>query len=828
MLSRLKISHKLLWINFVSILTVLLLTSVIKIYENFQTSTLNLKQRIESQGKLVANNSLAAVMFADWDEVKVILSSLDDDKAIILASIVTDTEMTSVDLDNIAKQTSEHWYHPYFYTPKTTSISLPVLNGNQQLAVVNIRYRDNELQEAICSSLSSSVALLLFALTMGVFLSLRMQTSITKPLHKLSETTRKVSQTKNYSLRGLHYYPDEIGSLTNDFNAMLEIIEQRDQHLEQEVLTRTSQLNRNYEELKIQIQKREQTEKANRDIQKRFEQAFLNAPIGMALVNAELDLIQYNSILADLLDIEAKRNTNLTTLISDFEASKIGPDFARLASNHIDRFEKEFSIEGSDKQLKHLIASFSSVNDDQDTFQYAVLQMQDITEAKKLAQKLHYQANHDSLTGLANRRVIKDTLTKFLDPLNSRDTHTLCILDLDQFKIVNDTCGHAAGDEMLCQLARLIEESVRDGDIVARLGGDEFALLLQKCDRTEAELITENIRAAIEHWEFNWQAQTFRVGVSIGAILMDGSCKDPVLLMQQADSACFLAKDMGRNRVYILKGGIDSEIDQRRGEMRWVQRIHEATEKNHFALFAQPVTPINALRTDARCEILVRMRDVNNEGEYIPPGAFLPAAERYGISSKIDRWVISNLIEALQDNTTLNKSYANYWVNLSGCSLSDPSFISFLEETMSNSKLRKGLINFEITETVVMKNAKEFGEVMSRLKSLGCEFALDDFGSGASSFGYLKHLPVDYLKIDGMFVRDILHDEIDLIFVKSIIDIAKVMGLKTVAEFVESEAIFDKLKEIGTDYGQGYALGYPEPLLLDEVEKSTRTVRSIY
>ncbi|MFV0278951.1 MAG: putative bifunctional diguanylate cyclase/phosphodiesterase, partial [Parahaliea sp.] len=376
----------------------------------------------------------------------------------------------------------------------------------------------------------------------------------------------------------------------------------------------------------------------------------------------------------------------------------------------------------------------------------------------------------------------------------------------DQFKIVNDTCGHAAGDELLQMVADLLTGIVGEANLVTRLGGDEFAVLLRNCDIRSARILAERMREHIARLEFHWEERLFRIGASVGGIMIDHETADVSWLMKQADAACYTAKDGGRNRVHIFEGE-DLATQRRQGEIRWAQRLQEALENDEFVLFSQPILPLKKACGHARYEVLLRLQHRSNNS-LITPDVFLPAAERYGLSKKIDRWVVSNLVSRLKAGV-LEANHSHYWVNLSGISLSDASFMDFLEQTIARASLPRGCVNFEITETAVISNLEAMTRYMQRMNDLGCAFALDDFGTGVSSFGYLKNLPVEFLKIDGMFVRDILDDPVDQIFVKSVIDIAQVMGIQTIAEFVESHAIAQRLAELGADYGQGYALGRP-------------------
>jgi len=444
--------------------------------------------------------------------------------------------------------------------------------------------------------------------------------------------------------------------------------------------------------------------------------------------------------------------------------------------------------------------------------------LQDVTDyeiatqaVEEAASELNYQATHDELTGLGNRRVFERALEKAnKNCVGNGQAFALCIIDLDQFKVVNDTCGHAAGDTLLQQVASLLGELIDNENLVIRLGGDEFAVILYDIKLKGAASIAESIREAIDEFIFKWDDQIFRIGASIGVVSVTEKVADTSIIMRSADSACFAAKEAGRNFVYAVESG-DESIVNRQEQMSWVQRIHAAIDNDDFILYAQP---IKSLTDDNQVwvEVLLRMRN-REKGTLIPPGAFLPAAERYDLSTKVDMWVVRQLIKTLKTYGYLFEEKRRYWVNLSARSIGDPKFIGFLEQEIKDSALEPGTLNFEITETAVIRNTSEAVKVMKRFKDLGCRFALDDFGGGVTSFGYLKTLPVDWIKIDGMFVRHIIDDEVDRLFVKSIIDIAQVMNIKCVAEFVESEELCEKLKEMGADFGQGFALGKPAELL---------------
>ena len=442
----------------------------------------------------------------------------------------------------------------------------------------------------------------------------------------------------------------------------------------------------------------------------------------------------------------------------------------------------------------------------------AVLVFQDVTETLTLARELSHQATHDALTGAPNRREFERRLGELLEHgPHDGPGHAVCYLDLDQFKVVNDTCGHVAGDELLCQVTQLMRRMLRAGDLLARLGGDEFGLILQACPLDHAVRIAEKIREAIADLRFAWEGKQFAIGVSIGLLMVPGRGQDLGALLAAADAACYAAKEGGRNRVHVLQPD-DRQVEQQRGQMQWVTRLTAALQADRLRLYVQPVLPLQPGHAAARThyEVLVRLEE---DGQIIPPGAFLPAAERYGLMPRIDQWVIDNTLSWLGDRLRKRGGVDGvYAINLSGASLSDERFRQSLRQTLQQLALPPGLLCFEITETAAVANLSKVVQFIEEVKALGCLFALDDFGSGLSSFAYLKNLPVDFLKIDGSFVKDIADDPMDLAMVQAIHAIGHVMGLKTIAEYVASEAIAQKLRDIGVDYGQGYHLGMPRPL----------------
>ena len=438
----------------------------------------------------------------------------------------------------------------------------------------------------------------------------------------------------------------------------------------------------------------------------------------------------------------------------------------------------------------------------------AVLVFRNITHIRNLSKKMEFQATHDSLTGLINRHEFEQQLKLAVN--SARDDnkqHAICYLDLDQFKIVNDTCGHLAGDQLLKEIAAIMPQNMRASDCLARLGGDEFGVLMFDCPVKQAEKVAENLRATIRDFTFSWDKKTFDIGVSIGLVPIrkdSGSVQD---VLRRSDSACYIAKDLGRNRVHIYTPD-DIEISRRHGELQWVTRIKKALEQNQFQLALQAVEPIIDKNASTHYEILLRMADDN--GDIIPPMSFIPAAERYDMMPALDKWVISTTFQIIREQQEKETNGHVYNINLSGQTLCNTDIQEFIRSELDKYSIDARRICFEITETAVIANLSLAIDFISKMKEMGCMFALDDFGSGLSSFAYLKKLPVDFLKIDGEFVRDITDDPMDRAIVSAINDIGHEIGLITVAEYVENDDILKLLKELGVDYAQGYGVDKPK------------------
>lgn len=442
----------------------------------------------------------------------------------------------------------------------------------------------------------------------------------------------------------------------------------------------------------------------------------------------------------------------------------------------------------------------------------ALLQ-QEIAEKDRVQRSLMHQASHDALTMLVNRTEFENRLQKIVsERRRSRRPHAVCCMDLDQFKLVNDTCGHGAGDELLRRLSGMMATQIRTGDVLARLGGDEFGILLLDAGLNESMQLVERLRDLIENFTFLWNRRQFKVTASFGVAIITDNYDSVTDVLRDADTACFLAKDRGRNCVHVHVQD-DATVSERRQQMAWINRLDAAIGDGRMLLARQPIVH-SAGQGVPHWEILLRLRD--EDGDIVTPGFFLPAAERFGMMPRLDRFVVERVTDFLLADV---KGVDCYAINLSGASLGDERLIAFLHERVKQCP-NPARLCFEITETSAISNLTQVREIIGELRSLGCQFSLDDFGTGMASFDYLRSLPVDFLKIDGSFIKDIADNPISLAMVRAVNDIAHLMGMRTVAEFVENHAIATVLRGIGIDYLQGYAYGRPRFFMPgDDVEQ---------
>ena len=473
-----------------------------------------------------------------------------------------------------------------------------------------------------------------------------------------------------------------------------------------------------------------------------------------------------------------------------------------LANNTvlISRTGQEFGIEDSAAPIRNEQGELLGV----------VLVFHDVTEQRRISGEISYRATHDALTDLVNRSEFEARLRRILAHCHEDNSqHTVLFIDLDQFKIVNDTCGHTIGDQLLQQVAKLFGQTVRDRDTLARLGGDEFGVILEHCTAEQAQRVAQQICERMDEFRFVHDEHRFRIGTSIGLVPVDQRWSTTAAVIQAADSACYAAKEAGRNRVHTWFD-TDQAMQARHDEMQWASRLEQAIDENRFVLYAQRLESLTLGTEGAYAEVLLRM--LAPDGSLVQPGAFLPAAERFHLASRIDHWVLRHTIEALSslgDLTAVN----TLCINLSGQSIGDRAFHRQAMEILTQAGLAIcQRLCLELTETAAVTNMADAVVFIAQAHALGIRIALDDFGAGASSFGYLKNLSVDLIKIDGQVIRNITQDPLNDVTVRCFTDVARVVGIKTVAEFVDSPETLARILEIGVDFAQGYLLHRPEPL----------------
>jgi diguanylate cyclase (GGDEF)-like protein/PAS domain S-box-containing protein len=443
--------------------------------------------------------------------------------------------------------------------------------------------------------------------------------------------------------------------------------------------------------------------------------------------------------------------------------------------------------------------------------QGVAVMLHDVSELRGLTQQMSYQASHDALTGLVNRREFERRLGESLEIARAgRQGHVMCYMDLDRFKAVNDTSGHLAGDNMLREVAALIREAVRDSDTVARLGGDEFGVLLVGCPLDKARQIADDIWRAIAEYRFVWKDRIFSVGVSIGIVEITGESNSLEEIMSAADSACYVAKKQGDGHVHVYSSH-DEAVARSRGEIHWLQRLQAALRDGFFELYVQPIEPARpgAVSSGPAMEVFVRLHD---EGQAISPADFFPAAERYRLMSMIDRWVLGSALAAIAAGAIRLPPGRSLSLNISGQTLADPAFLEFVVEELDRTGVAPSQICFEVAETSVIGNLEHARRFVEVLHGMGCRFALDDFGTDLGGFANLKSLPLDYLKIDGSFMRDLGRDTVNQAMVSAVVNMARTLNFRLVAEQVEDVAALEAARAMGIDFVQGHAIGRPRPL----------------
>lgn len=541
--------------------------------------------------------------------------------------------------------------------------------------------------------------------------------------------------------------------------------------------------------------------------ERKFRDTFEQAGMGMAQMHLDGTLIAVNYSLCGLLGYNADDLVG-QPLIKFLHPEQDLEQLQRLLKGEADPQTEDYQLLNRSGVPLWCKISISKIKTEWDGRRHMILEVMDVTEARNLMNMLHYQARHDALTGVINRYEFEEQLAMLLNNAhNFGDAHALALIDLDQFKVINDTAGHLVGDEVLQETARLLQGELRRTDILARLGGDEFGVVLIDCDEAIAGEVTEKLRKVIEGYVFRWGDSELHLGASIGWVPINDASIDAKELLKAADTACYMAKDYGRNQV-VRYSPESHDLQSRHSEMKALSEIHAALKSDRMTLYAQEIRSLS-VGEKPHCEVLVRMLDL--DGNAVLPAAFLPAAEHYNIAPDIDRWVIQATLATLEKYPQQLAHLGLCHINLSGQSIGRDDFLSFLEQALDESSIDPSKLCFEITETAAISNLIEARQFFHRLGQRGCVFALDDFGSGLSSFGYLTNLPVDIVKIDGTFVRDVLDNQIHRTIIKSISEIGALMGKNTVAEFVETDAIRDCMAELGINWVQGYGIHSPCP-----------------
>ncbi|HED40715.1 MAG TPA: EAL domain-containing protein [Chromatiales bacterium] len=797
MLRNLSIRKKLIAIILIATSTVMTIGFSVIIYNDINDFKLDVSNNSVINARLVGDESVSPLAFSDPEGAREILQRFNAIPSVINARIYdhNDNIFASYDRDEQLPlpQTPLVKTALVEYEGKWLHVHQPITYRDELYGYIYLRVSTQALDKKINTYLLTIFYIMLGLIAFSYYLASRLQHIISGPIIKLTEATRKIAQDDNYTFRAEKQSNDEIGVLYDDFNNMIDKISQRKQ----------------------------ERDKALRELFEEKERAQVTLEsIGDAVITTDIHgKIDYINAVAENLtgwsheEAAGQQVEHVFRIINEITREKSVNPVERCINegrivelaNHtvlICKDGSEIAIEDSAAPIRNQAGELIGV----------VMVFHDVTESRKLSQQLIYQARHDALTGLINRREFEERLEHAIEQarVNHYD-HALLYMDLDQFKVVNDTCGHAAGDELLRQITSLLQSQMRKHDTLARLGGDEFAVLLEYCGSDEANNVAESLCEAVESYRFTWEGNSFVVGVSIGLVPINKNSGSLGVVMSIADSACYAAKEAGRNRIHSYVED-DTTVAQRHGEMRWVSRITQGLEENNFTLYRQDILSIGKHTTDGdHYEVLIRMKD--GEGALAMPNSFLPAAERYNLMPKLDRWVIRTIFEWLSNATDELEALAMCSINLSGHSVGDDKFLQYTINLFEKYNIPPGKICFEITETATIVNLTSATRFIRALKKKGCRFALDDFGSGMSSFLYLKNLPVDFLKIDGGFVKDITHDPMDLALVRSINDIGHVVGMKTIAEFVESEDVLRKLKVLGVDYAQGYHFGQPRELI---------------
>ncbi|HET7370001.1 MAG TPA: EAL domain-containing protein [Gammaproteobacteria bacterium] len=560
--------------------------------------------------------------------------------------------------------------------------------------------------------------------------------------------------------------------------------------------------------LKRQVRVRTRALKSSEE---QFRATFENAGVGMAWVTPDLRCQQANASLARMLGIslDSLKQKSLRHILNREDVHHLFDESRRLIDGQADSFSVQCGFTNFEGQAGWANVVVTIMREVDGTPGGFIVVVENRSETQRLAAQLDYQGRHDVLTGLQNRHALSKKLYPLMRPGAVTREHALCFLDIDQFKVINGTCGHDAGDAFLLKVASEMHRAVGHEGILARLGGDKFGLLVENCATEKALDFAHAMRDSVSRTEFDWNGHFFRRGASVGVVPFNNQSELPEGVLAAADIACTVAKDKGGNQIHVFVLE-DSEIARHHSELRWVSRLGAAMDNNHFELYYQPIIPLRGETKKLHYEILLRYRDSHDK--IVAPGQFIPAAERYLVMESLDRWVVRSVLEWLQSHPRHCEQLDLCAINLSGQSIGNPGFHEFLEHALDDYDVPARKLCIEITETAAIANIGNASAFARRLKSRGCHLALDDFGIGMSSFAYLKSFPVDFLKIDGSFVREIGNNTLDRAVVHSIAEVGHAMGMKTIAEFVETREILQQVNEMGLDYAQGFYFARPQPL----------------
>lgn len=803
------IKDKLIAITMISCVTSLVIAGSIMILYSWDSHKETMVDRLHVLATVLGDRSHAALVFEDSKLIQENLQALEFEHNVLLACIYSSNTMYdggSLRGSSLVAQhlqtTGQKQKCPSNPNPSNANsgsvnydefgnlhIHHNIILDGEKIGQIVI-YSDNSMMtRKVLVDSFIIILIIVLGISVAYLLILRLQRYISQPIQMLSETATQITTNHDASIRASKHSNDETGMLVSSFNNMLDTIEEQN--------------------------------KALTNVKNNYLSLYDKNPMMLFTLDISGNIISVNEYGASHIGkpIAEIINTKFCKLVHA-EDIKITKHFIKSCiCNNGQVQRKEIRIvDINNKTIWTRSTARSIVNENSENDILFVCE--DITEQKKLSEKLSFQASHDALTGLVNRREFEQRINNTINKSqSSKLEHALFFLDLDQFKIINDTCGHLAGDHLLRELVSIINPLIRQGDTLARIGGDEFGVLLENCSLNQASNVAEQIRKAIYEYRFTWEQKELGIGVSIGVVPINQYTANITIAMSDADAACYIAKESGRNKIHIYQQG-DEEIATRHGEMTWVNRIQEALNNDRFILMAQTIRGIKDSNADSmHIEILIRMLD--EENNIISPNQFLPAAERYNLSPKIDRWVVTNTFEWLINHTKQLNLLDLCSINISGNTLSDDGFSDFLLQQFIKYDIPSEKICFEITETAAISNldvAKQFFHSFSN--ELRCRFSLDDFGTGLSSFAYLQTMPVDFIKIDGQFIRDITSNPIDMAMVRSINEIGQIMGKQTIAEFVESEQILNQLKLIGIDYAQGYHISKPVPL--DQLAESSQ------